>query len=141
MKSLSEMTLPFCLQAAKRHRVVTSVLVLGAAALLADGSAHGQVSQMIAYLTGVVVCMVAIDAVLAFRTVPYEPLPVRHPRMELIVATILFLVAGVWLVGRYSSSYHPSRFFALVGLLGFLSVFQIALALFLLVCRYSPGDL
>jgi membrane protease YdiL (CAAX protease family) len=57
--------------------------------------------------------------------------------VELLVAAILYLVAARWLF-LSAHSRTPSGWLAIVGL---ISIFPIALALFLLIRGYRPGEL
>jgi hypothetical protein len=83
--------------------------------------------------------VLAIDTVLLLRPVPLKPAPVRHPWAEVLVALLSFLVALAWLLSRFEGAYTIHS--PILRLVAVSAVFNVALALVLLILRYRPGDL
>jgi membrane protease YdiL (CAAX protease family) len=107
--------------------------------ILATGVARGRELQAIAYLLAIALSVLAIDAVLLRRPVAVKPLPIRHARAELFIAFLSFLVALAWLCSRFVAAYTiPS---VILRLAAVSAVFNIPLALAVLILRYWPGDL
>jgi hypothetical protein len=78
-----------------------------------------------------------IDTIFGFLGRQYETLPVRHPGLELSVALVLCALAGARVAYYYSSIFRPGP----LVLIGSLIALQIPLAIFLLLRRYTIGDL
>lgn len=73
---------PFCLHAARRHPVVTALLILLAAVLLIAAKLRQSLFQQIASLAAVLFCVVMIDTVVWLLGKSGEPFPVRAPALE-----------------------------------------------------------
>jgi hypothetical protein len=126
----------FFVQAAKRHPAVTLALFFAAGAVLVVGPGNQEMVRLAA-LAGVAVSLVIIDVVFLRWPLPSRPFPVRNPGTETLVVAILYLVAGASLIQRYEGSGSPSR---ILGIVGLISIFPIALAGFLLIRGYRLGD-
>ena len=128
----------FCLRAARRHKVVTALLLLLIAVLLFDAVHRGSLMITIAYLACVSISFVIIDLALELLPDRFESIAVRNRYLELAFATIFYLIAAAWLRQHFSGSSWP---FPVPNLLGILCLFQLALAAFLLLRGYSVPEL
>jgi membrane protease YdiL (CAAX protease family) len=125
--------------ARRRHPAIAVLLALLATTILAGAFARGRGLQAVAYFTALALSVLMIDTGLLLWPVPVKLTRVRHPRAELLVASLSFLVALAWLFSRFVGGYTiPSPILRLVAV---SSVFNIPLALVLLILRYRPGDL
>jgi membrane protease YdiL (CAAX protease family) len=125
--------------ARRRHPAIAVLLALLATTILAGAFARGRGLQVVVYFSALALSVLTIDAVLLLWPVPAKSTPVRYPRAELLVSFLLFLAALAWLFSRFVDAYTiPSPILRLVAV---SAVFNIPLALVLLILRYRPGDL
>jgi membrane protease YdiL (CAAX protease family) len=124
---------------AARHPVIAIALALLAIFILAAAIANGRTLQAIAYLAAIALSVAAIDVILLKRPIPAKPTPVRHPQAELLIAFILFVVAFAWLWSHFVSNYTIPA--PLLRLAAVSTIFNIPLAIALLMLRYSPAAL
>jgi membrane protease YdiL (CAAX protease family) len=122
-----------------RRPAIAVLLALLATTILAGAFARGRGLQVVAYFTALALSVLMIDAVLLRRPVPVKLALVRHPHTELLAASLLFLVALGWLFSRFVSGYTIRS--PILRLVAVSAVFNIPLALVLLILRYRPVDL
>jgi membrane protease YdiL (CAAX protease family) len=124
---------------AARHPAIAILLALLAMTILVTAIAGGRGTQAAIYFSALALSVLAIDTVLVWRPISVKATPVRHPGAELLVASLSFAVAIGWLFSRFVYSYTiPSPILRLGAV---SAIFNIPLALVLLILRYRLGDL
>jgi hypothetical protein len=128
----------------KRHPVASGFVFLYAVIIMLEGFWLGEFTRRAAYLAALIAGTVILDCFHPCGPRVEPPLPVRRPKIELLVAGAFLLVGLAWLLVHFQGHFVPaSRVMKLLwAALALLSVLNIGLALFeLLVMRYRLQDL
>lgn len=138
------MRAPACVAAARRRPAAAGAVLLLCAGAAAVDAHHGKPGKGAAYLAAMLLAVLAAD-LLAARSPPPEPFPIRRPGREGILAA-LFTVLGMAALGfRYSGEVPWEERARLHRLLAGLAMvaftFPTALALYLLADGYRPRAL
>lgn len=128
----------------KRHPLAGGMVFLMGVIIMLEGFWRGELVRRASYLAVILLSVVIVDWFYLRRPGSAAPLPVRCPKLELLVAGVLLLVSLTWLILHFQGHYAPVALvirLLWVGV-GVLAVFNIGLALFLLlVLRYVLKEL
>jgi len=128
----------------KRHPVACGFVFLYAVAILLESFWLGGLLRRAAYLAALVAGTLILDLFYPCEPQAEPPLPVRRPRLELLVAAAFLLGTVAWLCAHFQGHFSPFTLVTRLLWLGFalLSLFNLGPALFeLLGMRYRPKDL